>query len=84
SGVALGDVDVDGHVDLVVTNELSGSVRILFGDGHGAFAGTDTFATGLDPIQPVITDINGDGRPDILTADVVGDDVTLLLGACRR
>jgi hypothetical protein len=85
SGVAVGDLDLDGHVDLVVTEQTltnSDSVRIYFGNGDGTFLGTDTFATDPYPNMPVITDLNGDGRPDIVTCDSTGGTTTLLLGAC--
>jgi len=83
SGVALGDLDLDGHADMVVTEQTltsSDSVRIYFGNGDGTFQGTDTFATGSFPARPVITDLDGDGRPDIVTCD--SGSTTLLLGAC--
>src|SRR5438477_150437 len=48
--IALGDLNRDGNLDLVVSSGLSaGSVDVLLGDGHGGFARVAgaPFATGI-------------------------------------
>ena len=36
-GLTTGDLNGDGHTDLVAANETAASVLIRFGDGHGNF-----------------------------------------------
>jgi len=87
--VALADVDRDGHLDLVVAN-FSGqggdtrrdAVNVLLGDGRGAFRSMrgSPFATGANPVGAAVGDVDGDGWPDVVTANTGGGDVTVLLG----
>lgn len=73
SGAASGDVNNDGHTDMLL---LSGSGNALFlGDGKGGFKNV-TREAGLvfkrpdghfgEPRQPVIADLDNDGHQDIL------------------
>lgn len=90
--LALSDVDRDGHLDLVVAN-FSGrsgdtshdAVNVLLGNGSGGFGPMkgSPFATGLNPVRVAVGDVNGDGWPDIVTANMRGGDVTILLGDGR-
>jgi hypothetical protein len=66
----------------------SGSNRLLvyratgFGSsGAPTFAPPVSYATGTDPVNVTITDINGDGIPDMLVANQGSNDVTVLLGS---
>jgi FG-GAP-like repeat len=87
--LALADVDRDGHLDLVVSN-FSGragdtshdAVNVLLGDGRGGFRlmKGSPFATGAGPAAVAVGDVDGDGWPDVVTANANGDDVTILLG----
>ena len=38
------------------------------------------FTTGVNPVRVAVGDVNGDGWPDIVTANMRGGDVTVLLG----
>lgn len=79
--LAVADLDLDGHLDLVVP--LRGgpqdSVAILPGNGDGSFAQPVDFATGANPYAAAIADLNGDGRPDVITANVGDGSVSVLL-----
>jgi|HubBroStandDraft_6_1064221.scaffolds.fasta_scaffold00131_22 hypothetical protein len=77
--VAVADVDGDGNPDLVVAtgylcgNCADGDVSVLLGNGDGTFRLTRTYESGGDGTNAVaVADVNGDGKPDILVANVVG------------
>jgi len=77
-GIAAADFDGDGNVDiaLFVFNSYSG---IFYGKGDGTFTSVDT-GNGLAPKDlinlaaggtSIATDLNGDGKPDILAGSTV-------------
>jgi hypothetical protein len=70
-GLASGDFDHDGNLDVIFTREDAGEreVIILLGDGKGNFRrahieGLTLDANNLYDIK--IADVNGDGRPDVI------------------
>ena len=81
-----GDLNGDGHVDLVAANEQANSLSVYLnhGDGTGTFqslaSGDTAFLTGPYPTGGAIADFNHDGIPDVVTADYHGDSVSILLG----
>jgi hypothetical protein len=81
-GVATGDLNGDGNLDLVTDSWGNDQVSVLFGDGKGSFNTSGTFLdVGKMPYQRVrVGDINGDGKSDIITTNLEGDNVTILLG----
>ena len=69
--IAVGDVDMDGKLDLVVSNYLSSSVSVLRNSStFGAinFESKVDLATSSNPTFSVISDVDGDGKLDILVA----------------
>jgi hypothetical protein len=81
-GVATGDLNGDGNLDLVTDSWGNDQVAVLFGDGTGSFNASGTFLdVGKMPYQRVrVGDINGDGKSDIITTNLEGDNVTIVLG----
>jgi len=81
-GLAAGDVNRDGKLDLVTSNHMAGSVSVLLGDGRGGFApmSGSPFAVGRGPYPLALGDINGDGWLDIATPSSAANSVTILLG----
>jgi hypothetical protein len=81
-GLAFGDFNSDGRLDVATSNQNDSSVSVLLGDGQGSFAPAEgsPFAVGRDPYPLAVGDVNGDGRPDIVTPNVRGNTLSVLLG----
>jgi uncharacterized repeat protein (TIGR01451 family) len=80
--VSLIDVDLDARPDLVVMLDpwpAAGSVAVRLGQGDGTFGPVQVSPVGVRPDGLAVTDVNGDGRKDVLTN--VGDNLALLLGS---
>lgn len=95
STVVTADVNRDGKLDLVVSNDCpsknscsNGVVGILLGNGDGTFQPAVTYPSGgFDAVNLVATDVNDDGKLDLVVANICVDSncnstgsVTLLLG----
>ena len=77
SSVAIADVNGDGKPDLLVVNHSSttgvgdGTVAVLLGDGDGTFQAALNYDTGALQSEAVaVADVNGDGEPDLIVANM--------------
>ncbi len=77
---ATGDLNGDGHPDLVVANANAQSVSVLLGNGVGGFGTKTDYPTGSFPEWVVIGDVNGDGKLDLVVANYSSNTVSVLLG----
>jgi hypothetical protein len=81
--VAVGDLNGDGQVDIVTANLGDNTASVLLGKGDGTFTlGTQQSAPAPPsaPFQVVVADLNGDGIPDIITANRPTSTASVLLG----
>jgi hypothetical protein len=67
---ALADVDGDGHLDVVVSNDAPDRKLVYRNDGKGRFIETGTFGEASWSTRYVtLADLNRDGFPDIVAAN---------------
>lgn len=84
--VALGDVNQDAHLDILVAQHDSYDVVVLLGDGRGVFKPAPNSpvlaSKGTRPHTHDIStgDVNGDGKIDVLTTNANDNNVSVLLG----
>ena len=70
--LAIGDLDADSKNDLVVGNSSSSSLSVFKNNstpGNISLGNPITLTTGLSPLGITITDVDGDGKPDINVAN---------------
>jgi hypothetical protein len=88
--VALGDVNGDGKLDLAVVDDCvpptatctTEFVDVFLGNGDGTFKTAKSSVPSSTDITFVgFGDLNGDGKPDILTVDPDAAFATVMLGA---
>ncbi len=82
TGLAVADVNGDGRPDIVTTNHNGNRAGVLLGQAGGGFAAVSSYSTGAssNPQGVAVADVNGDGRPDLVTANADSDTVGVLLG----
>ncbi len=78
--VKIGDLNHDGHPDLVTANAGSDNVTVLINQGDGTFADEVNYAVGGGPWYADIGDVNGDGHPDLATGNEWDDNASVLIG----
>ncbi len=84
--VTVADLNGDGHPDLAVSDQ-DRSVSILQGHSDGTFTPVANLAQAgafADPIAITNADFNGDGRRDLVTVNLIGDNVSVLLNTSDR
>ncbi|CAF2748592.1 unnamed protein product, partial [Rotaria sp. Silwood2] len=80
--IAIGDLNNDGILDVVVANYGTHNVGILLGHSHGVFDTITTYSTGVGsaPYSVSVADFNKDNQLDIVVTNSETDNIAILLG----
>ncbi|MFG0275025.1 MAG: FG-GAP-like repeat-containing protein [Phycisphaerales bacterium] len=75
NAVAAADVDSDGDIDIIAGTRGAGAVLVYqnLGGALPTFNTITATTTAIDALDVAVTDVNGDGDPDLLSADNGGD-----------
>jgi hypothetical protein len=91
--LAVADVSGDGKPDLMAARDYlnydAGFISLLLNDGHGGFRERLDYRLGGEgdttaDLTLAVGDLNGDGRPDVVSTDASMHTVTVLLSAPGR
>lgn len=82
SGLAIGDIDGDGNVDIAVSNRSSNNVSVLRNTstllGGINFASAVALTAGSSPTAVAIGDFDGDNKLDLATANGSANSISIL------
>jgi hypothetical protein len=84
--ITAADVNKDGNLDLLTTNANDNTISLLLGDGTGRFAPAPAspISAGRHPYDVVaLQDLNADGNLDLITPNIRGDVMTVMIGDGR-
>ena len=89
AGLALADTNGDGHLDVITSGitldvglfgpDAGDSVAVLFGDGKGGLSPGRIFRGEPGMFNLAVGDLNGDGKPDVLTSNQDNDTMSVYL-----
>ncbi|CAF1459499.1 unnamed protein product, partial [Adineta ricciae] len=80
--IALGDINLDGRLDIVVANFGTDNIGILFSNANHTFDDPITYSTGVksSPSALVVNYFNDDGLLDIVVNRYGGNGIGILFG----
>jgi hypothetical protein len=88
------DLDGDGHLDILAAITAGNypdccfpsgdTISFLRGNGNGSFRAAIPYHVGISPFSIAVADLDGDGNPDVATANWHSNDVTVLLHGPKK
>lgn len=84
---AAGDFDGDGRSDVAIVHPRSlianGTVSLWLGDGKGGFPppSSSPISVGKSPLAIIASDVNNDGKPDLITANRDSNSISVILAS---
>ncbi len=77
-----GDFNLDNKLDLVAANGNSDNLALMTGNGTGNYSTANLISTGTgsNPYWVITTDLNSDGKPDLISANYAAKNISVLLG----
>lgn len=79
-GIASGDLNGDGKLDVVVATTTGNNIHVLLGNGDGTLQTQVAYPADANPADVVIADFDGDGKADVASANIFGADVSVFIG----
>ena len=80
TGIALGDLNRDGNLDVVAALEGMAEILVYMGHGDGGLAPPVSYPVAGWPLSLVTADLNRDGTLDVAAPNSFGVGVSVLLG----
>jgi hypothetical protein len=77
--LTMADVNGDGKLDVVISNQFPNTVSVLDGNGDGTFEAPTALSAGPESFSVAVADFNGDGHADLAAANLDANTVTVLI-----
>jgi hypothetical protein len=69
------DLNGDGRLDLITINPSAGRTVVNLATGNGTFGPDVNYSAGAAPVSMALSDINADGRPDLVVLSLGGNSM---------
>jgi hypothetical protein len=73
-GIAAGDFNRDGKLDLATADSAGNTTSVMLGNGDGSFQARADYDAQIAPSSIAVGDFNRDGKPDLAVANACGND----------